>query len=549
MYQTSHVGGLPRPTDPTTENFPRSAASGARTFVDSLQTAISINEVDGIRQLLSKQAADWEQLTPDELADLLLLTVKQGHTNVVQLLSAETSLHKRQAMPVELQLKMAEAALCERKSYEEMCCLLDALLKDASHPEQRVDELAKQAQQDGNGSLADALRSYQSLCSLQLPALFDERKTIHDCAQGGRAAELEASLDRALGIIAPAKETDPPFVKFLTGLGRWFMRLITAETARSLVNSRLGSRPLLHLAAESGNVATVQLLLERGADVHSKHGGTTALALAQQGKWEAVARLLVKHGAVPGNQPPTGFFDEDDDEGELDNQVDVPSKATFEHMLSWLVPSEKEILAETGEMVKALNCGAGMSTAQMDLLQAGFLASLAVSDMDRDRVDMDPDSKAEGMPPGVLQFQSEAVAEGKRREEQRKKEIGRVLDGLTSEFHDFLEPSPGSLVKDLQNAGLCGMLVDLVARAHASAQNNQDWAKLPQRKSILVKEMETRLRQHIRTEASRKQVRARSGNAEVFERLLQRQVALLSLYCVDASASWKTSPSTIFEFS
>jgi ankyrin repeat protein len=60
----------------------------------------------------------------------------------------------------------------------------------------------------------------------------------------------------------------------------------------------LGRRPLM-LAARSGSVAAVRVLLERGADLNAKEDarGTTALMqAADQGHADVVA-VLVEHGA------------------------------------------------------------------------------------------------------------------------------------------------------------------------------------------------------------------------------------------------------------
>ena len=54
----------------------------------------------------------------------------------------------------------------------------------------------------------------------------------------------------------------------------------------------------LMLAAQGGHEAVAQLLLQHGADVAAAfNDGSTALMLAAQGGHEAVAQLLLQHGA------------------------------------------------------------------------------------------------------------------------------------------------------------------------------------------------------------------------------------------------------------
>ena len=70
---------------------------------------------------------------------------------------------------------------------------------------------------------------------------------------------------------------------------------------------REGDQPL-HLAAWSNSVATVETLIELGAEVHGRiRSGSTALHVAARFDAEASARALLRHGAEVGDRDERGW--------------------------------------------------------------------------------------------------------------------------------------------------------------------------------------------------------------------------------------------------
>jgi ankyrin repeat protein len=67
-----------------------------------------------------------------------------------------------------------------------------------------------------------------------------------------------------------------------------------------------GDWDTLHLAAQTGHLATVRMLLARGAAVgaRSKEDGWTALHLAAEHGRGDIARFFIENGAAPDARPP-----------------------------------------------------------------------------------------------------------------------------------------------------------------------------------------------------------------------------------------------------
>lgn len=101
-------------------------------------------------------------------------------------------------------------------------------------------------------------------------------------------AEVDArSLDGRIGNAAAAGDTDT------------LARLLADNPHKLAVTRGPWKRPLLHLAAEKGHVANVELLLRRGAevDLRDRTDNATALHWAAAGGHLAVAKRLLSAGA------------------------------------------------------------------------------------------------------------------------------------------------------------------------------------------------------------------------------------------------------------
>ena len=88
----------------------------------------------------------------------------------------------------------------------------------------------------------------------------------------------------------------------LRGLSVWAQRLID----RGAAVNRSGWSPILYVAS-GGDVATLQVLIKAGADVHARNpSGSNALIMAARFGTEEVALALVAAGADPRQRNPGG---------------------------------------------------------------------------------------------------------------------------------------------------------------------------------------------------------------------------------------------------
>src|SRR5205809_1003504 len=82
------------------------------------------------------------------------------------------------------------------------------------------------------------------------------------------------------------------------GIGGISMLLILWSGCLCTGHHRAGARTALHLAAENGHGAVVQLLLKEGADIEAKdESGYTALSMEAKSGNKAIVQLLLEEGA------------------------------------------------------------------------------------------------------------------------------------------------------------------------------------------------------------------------------------------------------------
>jgi hypothetical protein len=87
------------------------------------------------------------------------------------------------------------------------------------------------------------------------------------------------------------------------GRARELAALLAAHPRKLAITGGQWVRPLLHLAAEKGHLACVDVLLDRGFDVHRRDRGDNATALhwaAYGGQLAAVERLLKAGADIDG---------------------------------------------------------------------------------------------------------------------------------------------------------------------------------------------------------------------------------------------------------
>jgi ankyrin repeat protein len=114
-------------------------------------------------------------------------------------------------------------------------------------------------------------------------------------------------LDVAELLYKAGVEVNPPGVDLLNvaaglgGGGEAFVRWLLERGAR-LDRTDTSFAPALIIAAQTGNVETVQLLLDYGADVNTRieEDGRTALHVAAASGWPDIVRALLEHGADVG---------------------------------------------------------------------------------------------------------------------------------------------------------------------------------------------------------------------------------------------------------
>lgn len=119
---------------------------------------------------------------------------------------------------------------------------------------------------------------------------------LHAAAQGGQAAIVELLLAKGLDANLPSRDGATP-VFYAAASGKVeVVRLLVARKAR--LTSPAGQSTVLHQAAMSGDVPTIEYLLTKGVLVNAKDlRGQTPLARAVEKGHTAAAEALKKRGA------------------------------------------------------------------------------------------------------------------------------------------------------------------------------------------------------------------------------------------------------------
>lgn len=100
---------------------------------------------------------------------------------------------------------------------------------------------------------------------------------------------MNAFIQSTFGILSKKVSTDVMDLLLENG----------ADVNSALISKNAAGWTALHFAAINGDTELVEYLILKGANVnHTSDGGSTALSLAKQEKYEALVSLLKKHGAL-----------------------------------------------------------------------------------------------------------------------------------------------------------------------------------------------------------------------------------------------------------
>jgi ankyrin repeat protein len=100
---------------------------------------------------------------------------------------------------------------------------------------------------------------------------------------------MNAFIQSTFGILSKKVSTDVMDLLLENG----------ADVNSALISKNAAGWTALHFAAINGDTELVEYLILQGANVnHTSDGGSTALSLAKQEKYEALVSLLKKHGAL-----------------------------------------------------------------------------------------------------------------------------------------------------------------------------------------------------------------------------------------------------------
>ncbi|MFL6717973.1 MAG: ankyrin repeat domain-containing protein [Burkholderiaceae bacterium] len=509
---------------------------GAQDFQSQLTSIICSRQADALEQLVQEQPAAWSLIRPDELGKYLLVAVKKGRLDMVAALVSKSAPGTADAISLDMQLELVEAARLERNDEPEMSRLLDVLLQAVDCPVQYLERLNQKAVNEKNFSVATALFTYKD--NFVKARNGQSLQSIHDAAAAGDAARLQKELDAKLGI--------PPLDDNLTGtawlfnmLHRWVAEFFTTGAAKTLVNEKMGELPLLHVAVQSGNKNTVFLLIQKGAEMSTvDSNGDTALSKARKQNHGDIVALLERLGAtdridalvltqsgssqrkIAGQTLP-----------QHKDRTGEPSYSDTVASFKTLLPDVASALSNSKDLAGELNGAEAMSVEQAGLFTVSYLAEFEPPQaVDGQRSRKSPVTRPDGVLSQLQANRDSFRAEGLRLEASKAKEIRAELDSLASITFAVVWTSPSDMQQRLQNAGLCNLLITCVVQAVQVSRGNSGWASVTdeRRKEIFTTCLSSEL---SGLSTRRSAVEKEGADQERYKQLLRRQVSLLEAYC------------------
>lgn len=516
----------------------------AQDFQSQLESIIVCNEPSDLERLIQLHPEAWFCISPEDLGKLLLMAVKKGRLDQVGVLITKAKPGTAEAISLDMQLELVEAARLERNSESEMDKLLNILLQAVDCPVQHLDRLLQAAMNKKYFALCTCLSLYKA--TLEKTRNEQYQQSIYDAAAGGDAARLQKELDAKLGI-PPLDDTLAGTAWLFNMLHRWVAELLTTSAAKTLVNASMGKLPLLHAAVESGSTQAVLLLIEKGADLSTTDAyGDTALSKARSKENTEIVALLEKLHApdrapVPGGVLAQAGSDRRRVAGQArprhEGMTDRPGYSNTIETFRKLLPDVASWLSGSGDLERELNGGASMSVGQVGLFTAGYLAEFELSHgltRQERRGTLAPQTNTV-----VSQLQAnleEFRAEGMRLEASKAKDIHRVLDILCSTEFSDASTIPPDIQQHLQNAGLCNLLIASVMKSVVESSKKSDWlsASGERRKGIFTAILREQLSELPKKRPDKKEQDTRQAR---YDQLLRRQIDLLESYCKAADAA------------
>lgn len=508
-------------------------------FSSKLKECITSNDGQQLQNLIQQQPDAWSATTPEQLGTLLLQAVKKNRSSMVDELIKKSAPGKAAAIPMGIQLELVEAARLRHNDQSKLADLLNALLPDADFPVQHLQQLVQEALKEGKHALNTALSEYKD-------AFLKSREqggfSIYDAAAAGDPVKLLKELDAKLGI--------PPLDNSLTGaawffnaLHRWVAELFAAHAAETLVNQPMGNVPLLHAAVTSGNAETVRLLLERGAKSSTldRHG-RSALSKANELRNREICNLLGGRHLPDRRSGSDGVAAPTYAAGERGTIAPIPTDETRVNG-----PSENEaksfktLLAEAtlklprpADLARELNANTPISLAQGELFTVGYMADFQpprASNGAKRRLEQSTQSSDAVH---QLQVQSESFRnEGARLEASKAENLHKVLDRMIWPLFGELLNVGRHVENNLQSAGLCKLLIDLVEAALVNAGKDERWVSPSDefRKQVFSGCLQEQLNQ---LRIKRPTLNEQEDEQTIYDRLLCRQISVLEKYCKSA---------------